>query len=171
VYVSIGPGSYTGLRVGLTVARTLAQAIRTIRCVAVPTVQAVAANASALEFEHLGVVMDAKEQTVYLGVFARRAGRIVPAAQPNLVAVESLPGLLPKPILLIGEALEYCRLTGEGLSIGDESLWPPSAEGVWRVGREMAAAGQFTPYPQLLPLYLRKPEAVRLWEGRRSSAR
>jgi tRNA threonylcarbamoyladenosine biosynthesis protein TsaB len=179
-YVSIGPGSFTGLRVGITVARTLAQTIHRLRCVAVPTVEAVAENAAELDFRHLGVVMDAKEQTVYLAVFARRevpeggrsrldaqGGRIVPVGPATLTPVVGLAEALPKPIILIGEALWYQTLEGKGITLADESCWLPTAAGVWRVGRRLARAGHFLDHHALRPLYLRKPEAVRLWEKRR----
>ncbi len=45
-----------------------------------------------------------------------------------------------------------------------ESLWWPRAENVYAVGRQMAAAGQYTPAGDLLPLYIRRPEAEEKWE-------
>jgi len=169
VYVSVGPGSYTGLRVGITVARTLAQAVAGIRCVAVPTVEAVAENAANLDFRHLGVVMDAKEATVYAAVFVRRDGRIVPAGEPRLLPARQFADQAPRPITLIGEGLWYQDLSGQGITLGEESLYLPSAGAVWRVGRRRAAEGKFQDYHTLQPMYLRKPEAVRLWEKRASN--
>ena len=173
IYVSIGPGSFTGLRVGITVARTLAQLLPDAACVAVPTIEAVAENARDLEFEHLGVVMDAKEGTVYAGVFVRREGQITPAGEPALKPADAFAAECPKPIRLIGEALGYQKIIGGGIAIGDESLWLPRPEGLWRVGRATARSSRFTSYKDILPLYLRKPEAVRLWElpGRRKKSK
>lgn len=152
---------------GITVARTLAQALPETACVAVPTIEAVAENAHALEFEHLGVVMDAKEGVVYAGVFSRREGRVVPADAADLKPAEAFAAECPKPITLIGEALAYQQIAAEGIAVGDESLWLPRPEGLWRVGRAMARSGRHIDYNALRPLYLRKPEAVRLWELRR----
>lgn len=166
VYVSIGPGSFTGLRVGITVARTLGQVVEKIRCAAVPTVEAVAENAASAGLKgHLGVVMDAKD-SIYAAVFMANGERAVPECPPGLISVEDFLARAPRPITLLGEGLGYHQISGQDVTVADESFWLPTAEGVWRVGRRMAAAGQFCKFNDLLPLYLRKPEAVRLWEQR-----
>jgi tRNA threonylcarbamoyladenosine biosynthesis protein TsaB len=171
VYASAGPGGFTGLRVGITVARTLCQAVGGARCVAVPTIQALAAGAAGADFVHLGVLMAAKDQTALLGLFQRRGDEMIQVSPPGLVEIERLAELLPKPVLLIGEALEHCRPAGDGISIGDESLWLPQVIEVWRIGRKLAAQGQYTPPEQVLPIYAREPEAVRLWEKRGQPAK
>jgi tRNA threonylcarbamoyladenosine biosynthesis protein TsaB len=168
LYVSAGPGSFTGLRVGITVARTLAQATASLRLVAVPTIRAVAANARDLSWRDLGVVMDYKDGDLYAGLYTRAegAGEIVPAGEPALMRPEEFLARAPRPLLLIGEALEFAAMQAGGVDHAPAELHLPTPEGVWRVGRRLAAAGVFTDYRRLLPLYSRKPEAVRLWEKR-----
>jgi len=61
-------------------------------------------------------------------------------------------------------------LAADGVTLADESLWLPDVRALWRVGRALAAEGRFTPAAELTPLYLRKPEAVRLWEQRHGPA-
>lgn len=189
-YVSAGPGSFTGLRVGLTCARTLAQALPHLRTVEVPTAEAVAENAGDLDCPRLGVVMDAKESVVFVTFFTRgptnNSDQLMvggpecwqPAGPGQLVHVDELPAVSPRPAInlsgllagrpavLIGEALWHHPVRGEGITLGPEELWLPKAEGVWRAGRRRALAGGFVPYAQLRPIYLRQPEAVRLWEKR-----
>jgi tRNA threonylcarbamoyladenosine biosynthesis protein TsaB len=164
LYVSAGPGSFTGIRVGITVARALAQTLPRLRALAVPTASAIALNAAALDFAHLGVVMDAKEDSMYLARFARDSGQIVQAAPPAIVTVAQLLADTPKPILLIGEGLGYHRISAPGIDIGDQSLWLPRCDAVWQIGRQLAQAGEYGKYTAILPIYSRKPEAVRLWE-------
>jgi tRNA threonylcarbamoyladenosine biosynthesis protein TsaB len=181
LYISIGPGSFTGLRVGITVARTLAQVVVDLRCVAVPTLNVVAQNAADLDFENLAVVLDAKEQIVYAGAFRRgQAGsagpvapadatsRIVPIGPPELVPLADFLAALPRPAVVIGEATQYLPIAAPGITLGPPESIYPRPEALWQLGRAMAAAGQFTDYHLLQPLYLRKPEAVRLWEKRQS---
>lgn len=166
VYVSAGPGSFTGLRVGLTCARTLAQVLPHLRTVAVPTVEAVAENAGDVDCPHLGVVMDAKEKIVFVTFFTRGPECWQPTGPGQLVHLDELSVLAPRPAVLIGEALWHHAVRGEGITLGPEELWLPRAQGVWRVGRRRALAGGFVPYTQLRPIYLRQPEAARLWEKR-----
>lgn len=68
VFISIGPGSFTGLRIAVTVARTLAWAVGS-RIVAVPTMHALARNALAASDEdapsHVAMIVDAKRSQVY----------------------------------------------------------------------------------------------------------
>lgn len=165
LYVSVGPGSLTGLRVGITAARTWMQACPGMKAVAVPSVLAVAENAAGLDFEHLAVLLDIREGSVYTGLFERRDGQISPTSDPQLLPVERLDELLPRPVLALGEALGFHQLSGHGITVAGQEFWLPRPAGVWQVGRRMARQGQFVDLPHLRPMYTRKPDAVRLWES------
>ena len=177
VYVSVGPGSFTGLRIGITVANVLAQSVAGLRCVAVPTVEAVAENAAKAGLDgHIGVIMDAKD-SIYAAVFTNKGTDTITPPQalpeertmstergsygicPLICSVEKFLADAPRPITLLGEGLGYHPISGEGITIADERLWLPTAEGVWRVGRRMASAGRFAQPGQIRPLYLRRPAA------------
>ncbi len=171
VYVSAGPGGFTGLRVGITAVRTFAQALSGVRCVAVPTAHAIARNAADFEWRYLGVVLAARADRIYATVFERRDGRIVEICPGrDWQAAEFLTGT-PRPITLIGEGLAYKPIAVGAADVtvldpADTHLHLPDPAVVWQVGYEMARAGAFTEYHRLLPVYARKPEAVRLWEAK-----
>jgi tRNA threonylcarbamoyladenosine biosynthesis protein TsaB len=166
VYVSVGPGSFTGLRVGITVARTLGQMIPAAKLVAVPTPLAVAENIAAQPWKHLGVLLAAKDEThraTLIGRDEQNHPQII--GQPKVAGLAELLCDWPRPLWLSGEALGYCRPTPEkDVEIVAEDHRLPTVESVWRVGRRLATAGMFTPFTELLPVYARRPEAVRLWE-------
>jgi tRNA threonylcarbamoyladenosine biosynthesis protein TsaB len=163
VYVSAGPGSFTGVRVGVTVARTLGQMVPELRLVGVPTALVVAENARDLKWKHLGVIMDARENCIHVTLFARREDQIAQVGEPRVVTPQEFLDSAPRPLMLIGEGLAYHDLQGQQVEIADPSLHLPTPEGVWSVGRQMARVGQFTDYKRLLPVYTRRPKALRVW--------
>jgi len=171
LYVSIGPGSFTGLRVAVAVGRALALA-QPMQIVAVPTTEVLADNARALDDPpaDLAVILDAKRGQVFAGTFRRqdRAGAITyDAVEPAHLAdpAELLRGA-PRPLAVLGEGCRYHRdvLAGaDGVSIVDPRHWRPRAEAVLRLGWRMARQGRFTAARDLVPLYIRRPEAEEKW--------
>jgi tRNA threonylcarbamoyl adenosine modification protein YeaZ len=77
IYVSIGPGSFTGLRVGITVAKTMAMATGA-KLIAVPTVRVLAENAPP-EAVHVAIVLDAKRGQIFTARF-ERSNSITPSS-------------------------------------------------------------------------------------------
>jgi len=166
-YVSAGPGSFTGLRVGITAVRTLAQALEHLRCVAVPTAHAVARNAADLEWRTLGVIMAARAGSVHATLFERRDGRVVELEPGRTCEARDFLAAAPRPITLIGEGLAYQPMQAADVTVIDPDASPlhaPNPQAVWQVGYELARAGAFTEYHHLMPIYARQVEAVRLWE-------
>lgn len=167
--VSVGPGSFTGLRIGITVARTLAMAVGA-KVVAVPTVDVLACNALGLPDppEHLAVVLDAKRKQVYAAVFRLDGGRYRKVGDACVMAPAELLARTARPLALLGEGVAYHRLalTAPEVSVLDEELSRPRAEVVLRLGWELACSGQFADPKSLVPIYLRRPEAEDLWNAR-----
>lgn len=160
IYVSAGPGSFTGLRIGITAARTMALA-RGARIVAVPTLEVIARNAlEAPELpDRVAVILDAKRGRVYAAAFARSARTLTPTCSP----AETEPGPFlarqQRPCVVVGEGIARHRRVVEaaGLPVLPESLWPPRADTVYRLGHARAARGQFDDPRTLIPIYLRLP--------------
>jgi tRNA threonylcarbamoyladenosine biosynthesis protein TsaB len=171
-FVSIGPGSFTGLRVAVTFARILALA-RHVRICAVPTLMVIVENCLSLPTlpQWPAVILDAKRSQVFGGVFELAADRyraIVPAI---LASPEGILCGNPGPTAVMGEGIEYHRaaVDASGLTIIDPVHWRPRAAMVHRVGWRMASEGHFTPPRALIPHYIRRPEAEELWEKRQAA--
>jgi len=167
-YVSTGPGSFTGLRIGIAVARTLAWSAG-LRLVAVPTVQVIAANALGLAPPpvNLAVVLDAKRGRVY-GAILRLAGDSYEvSAGPYQVEPGRLLADAPRPLAVTGEGVAYHRpaIEGAGVSVLPAVLWTPTAEGVFQLGTRLADGGRFTQPVRLLPNYVRLPEPLEKWQA------
>ncbi len=166
VYVSAGPGSFTGLRIGITVAKTLAMACP-VRLVAVGSIEVIAANAP-LEAMNVGVVLDAKRGQVFAGSFERQGERLVPTLGACLTDPRNFVAESPKPMLLLGEGVKYHgeALKAEGVQVGADSLWWPGARAVCKIGWAMGRRGECADPASLGPIYLRVPEAQELWNKR-----
>ena len=105
MYVSAGPGSFTGLRIGITVAKTLGQTCG-VRIVAVPSIEVIAANAPPSAI-NVGVVLDAKRKQVFAGRFQQRDGQVIATLQACLIEPRQFVAESAKPLLLIGEGVKY----------------------------------------------------------------
>jgi len=166
-YVSIGPGSFTGLRIAVTVARTLAWSIGA-RIVAVPTVDGLSRNvlSATPRPEHVAVILDAKQAQVFAAAFTLRNGQYEKVIDAHMAPPADFLARCPRPLAVLGEGIPYHRpaIDAAGVAVLNEDLWCPRAEHVLTIGRILARAGRFTPGGELLPLYIRRPEAEEKWE-------
>jgi tRNA threonylcarbamoyladenosine biosynthesis protein TsaB len=171
IYVSAGPGSFTGLRIGITLAKTLAFATAGVstgaKVVAVPSVRVLVEN-SPLEARNVIVVLDAKREQIFTASFVRDADRWNEVEPAQLSSLRAMLDKSPRPVHLIGEGIPYHRKfidAGDGeVILTDESLWRPRAGVVARLGFEKALRGEFTEAMKLVPIYIRRPEAEEKFE-------
>lgn len=171
VYVSIGPGSFTGLRVAVSTVKMLAL-VAGIRIVAVPSIEVVAARvAESLEDSgHLAVCLNRKTNQAYSGVFCRCGQVLELLDEPHWRSFCDLLEQAPRPLAIVGHELDdvpECRASQVTILPGEIAVGR-SAD-VWRLGRLMANRGLFEDPGRLVPLYARDPEAVVLWDQRHGS--
>lgn len=166
LYVSTGPGSFTGLRIAITIVRSLAQAVGA-QTVAVPTLDAIALNAPA-DVQNLAVILDAKRGQVFAARYGRQNGVLVRTWGPGLVDPAQFVRETPFPVSVTGEGVDYHRATlqaalGESYRELPRELWFGTAAGIHSIGYSMAKNGNFTPWQQLIPTYIRLAEAEEVW--------
>src|SRR5882672_6699809 len=105
VYVSAGPGSFTGLRIGITLAKTLAFAMG-VKLVAVPTMRVLVENAPS-EARHVIVALDAKREQIFTGRFEKVGGKWVEREGPHLDSLGAMIARAPRPVYLLGEGIPF----------------------------------------------------------------
>lgn len=168
-HISIGPGSFTGLRVAVTFARMLAAASN-VRICAVPTLDVIAENCATIDAppRRVVVILDAKRMQVYGAVYEHRDGTYCRVAEPAMIAPSELLAPFPRPTAVIGEGIAHhlAEIGAAEADVLDESLWWPQAVSVHRLGWRMAEQQQFVSARDLVPNYIRRPEAEELWEKR-----
>jgi len=153
--VAVGPGSFTGLRIGLSAVKGLALALA-IPIAAVPTLDAMAA---ALPFADLPVcpVLDARKGEVYASLYRWDGDGMRREWDYLAVAPEALVARIAEPVILVGGAAGLVATPHARLAPPHRRVSSPSAVGV--LGLARLAAGETVSAADLLPIYLRPSEA------------
>jgi tRNA threonylcarbamoyladenosine biosynthesis protein TsaB len=159
VYVSTGPGSFTGLRVGVMIAKSLSFATGA-KLVAVPSVRVLAENAPD-QARHVVVVLDAKRGQVFTATFDRSDdGTLIETQPARLARLQDVLAQTPRPVHVLGEGVPYHRDSIESdVMVCDESTWIARASVVASVGQSMAKQGGYVDAYKITPTYIRLPEA------------
>ncbi len=175
--VSQGPGSFTGLRVGIALVKGMAFASGGAKkVVAVHTLEAFAWH---FPFSHIPVcpLLDARKGELYGGIFLWKGGsfeRIVPEAvlSPGkwITMAREVLGQGHDKIILMGEGAtiyreEFRSAIGGQALFAPPPLMAPSAANVALVGAQMACKGLFADPETLTPFYIRKSEAELKWQS------
>jgi len=163
VAVAHGPGSFTGLRIGMAEAKGLCWALD-IPVIGVSTLEAMAFGGPDMEGIMLCCAMDARRGQVYNALFTVKDGRPQRLCEDRAISVTELQDEMiscGKPWILLGDGANLCYNTMDrdklSLFLAPEPLRIQSARGVG-----LAAMGK-TPrhIDELLPVYLRLSQAER----------
>ncbi len=163
VVVSRGPGSYTGLRVGIMSAKAFAYAVG-CPVLAIDTFAAIAWQAPE-EASPLDVIADAQQQKVYLQRFEHHQPISPLTIRPVAEWVTDSPAAwVSGPALHLHRA----RLPGNMRPV-DESVWEPRPESLLELALKRWAAGERDDLFAVEPLYLRPSSAEEQWQARSPS--
>lgn len=164
---SMGPGSFTGVRIGAALVKGLAFG-RGVPCVSVSTLEALAENLAALD----GVivpVMDARRSQVYTAILESEGGVLTRKCDDCAISIKALSELLReyggKKIYLVGDGYDVAKrgLEAEGISL---ERTPPllinaSAYSIAQVALRKYERGEYEDDKSISPIYLRLPQAER----------
>lgn len=167
IAVGLGPGSYTGLRIGLTAAKTLAYAIGK-PLLALDSLEAIARNASA-DAARVVVAVDAQRGDAYVAAFGRESpgSPLLRLGPTTIEPVGAWSDALEPGTLVLGPGLERLRADWpEALRIGSPDQGHPDPANLIPLAFESLEAGrQLDPFFSE-PLYLRRSAAEDQWERR-----
>ena len=163
VAVSRGPGSFTGLRIGLATAKGLCWALEK-PAVGVSTLEGIAYGGPTAEGACLCCAMDARRQQVYNALFEIRGGKPARLCPDRAISIAELEAELissQKNWILLGDGAQLCynTLNKEKINVhlAPEPLRLQSARGIGLASRGMPGEGA----DRLLPVYLRLSQAER----------
>lgn len=172
VAVSIGPGSFTGLRIGLATAKALSYALN-IPLIGVPTLEALAYGAAAPGVL-LVPLLDAQKNNVYHARFSWSAAGLREERSADVAAIDDVLEELAaeqRPVLVVGEGALLQRDKIMAKQSAGIDLAPPHSvisrsACVGLLGEKMLEVGRIADAMALEPLYIRRSEAEVLWEKR-----
>jgi tRNA threonylcarbamoyladenosine biosynthesis protein TsaB len=173
VFISIGPGSFTGLRIAVATAKAMALA-NDARIVTVSTLDAIAVNATAqppVQARSVAAILDAKRNKFFVAAYKVPAHDQFPGQLPEKILDDCVmtpqafaDSFVPAhgPVAILGDGLVYYadRFASDQVMVMDSSLWSPRAQAVFHLGLNKARQGLFTDPMALTPNYLRSPGAT-----------
>jgi len=164
VAVDVGPGLYTGLRVGITTARAMAHTLA-VPMISVTSLEAIAHAAGGVG--DIAVAVDAKRGEVFHSTFSVDDVGSFSGTEPAVSAPEELAEFLSaRPgVRVVGDgAIAYRSVfAGRGLSVGGSETAHPSPDAVLRLA--MSRLDAAVAPSAIEPLYLRRPDAVAKWKS------
>jgi len=162
--VSLGPGSFTGLRIGLSLAKGLALAAG-LPLLGVSTLDGLAMQVAGLPGTRICAVLDARKQEVYAACYqCDEKGRPARTGRDQVLRPEMLAGQLNGPLVLVGDgAVAYRDVLlahlGPSAIFAPPGSHFPRAATIGLLGEEMLARGELLDPVSSVPIYVRPSEA------------
>lgn len=167
VAVAAGPGSFTGLRIGVATAKGLAWAGGK-PCAPCSTLESMAWPLAHMEGKLIVCAMDARRKQVYNALFRGRGGRLERLSPDRAISLEELGAELKNFLeekIVVGDGAQLCyntlREEVSGLALAPVHLRTQSAWGVARAAEELAASGGLVSGAELAPVCHRLSQAER----------
>ena len=167
VAVAAGPGSFTGLRIGVATAKGLAWA-GDKDCAPCSTLESMAWPLAHMEGKVIVCAMDARRSQVYNAIFLAKDGKLERLSEDRAISLADLAQELKNienEKIVVGDGAKLCYNVvsemGIALTLAPEHLRMQSGWGVARAAQELAEKGQLIKGEQLNAVYHRLSQAER----------
>lgn len=173
IAISIGPGSFTGLRIGLASAKMLSYALN-IPVVAVSSLEAMAYHYPVPNI-YIASVLDAQKNNAYFALYEYNGNSFdekKSISVMNFTEVVEFCSSLDKPVIFVGDIAQKKAdiiASYKNVSLGMPHLCMPRAANVAMAAMPKFTRHEFSNIMNLEPVYIRRSEAEVLWEKRHSS--
>jgi len=167
IAAAVGPGSFTGLRIGVSTAKGLAWAGEK-PCAPCSTLESMAWPLAHLEGKLIVCAMDARRKQVYNALFLAKGEELERLSPDRAISLEELGEELKKfqfSKIVVGDGAQLCYNTLReripGLALAPVHLRMQSAWGVAQAAERLTAEGALVPGGELVPVYHRLSQAER----------
>ena len=162
VAVAAGPGSFTGVRIGVAAAKGFAWG-KELPCYGVSTLESMALGLGIHE-GYVCAAMDARRSQVYNALFRAENGQLTRIREDRAISLADLEEdlkTLEGPVYLVGDGAALCHRTIPGLILPPQWRQHQRAVGVGLAALKKIAAGEDGNAAALVPNYLRLSQAER----------
>ena len=174
VAVDVGPGLYTGLRVGISSATTIAHALG-IPMIGISSLDLLAFPARWTS-RLIVTALDARRGELFTALFRKVPGGIQRIRDPQVDTPQELLAELmtiEEPALLVGDGvLRYQEIFSSirRVEMAEQGLANPSARSLVQLAHAQALREEFVPSWDIKPIYLRQPDAEINWKTRKEDS-
>ena len=170
IAVDVGPGLFTGMRVGIAAARSMAQALR-IPMIGISSLDLLAFPLR-LSDRIIASVIDARRGEIFYAFYRQVPAGVQRVSEPRVGRVDDLVADLldrGQDVVCVGDgALRYRSEITDGLRVefAEQYLGHPSAAPLVQLAHAKAMREDWVHHSLLAPMYLRRPDAQINWETR-----
>ncbi len=174
VAVDVGPGLYTGLRVGLSSATTIAHALG-IPMIGISSLDLLAFPARWTS-RLIVAALDARRGELFTALFRKVPGGVQRIRDPQVSTPQELLAelmVIEEPALLVGDgALRYQEIFSSirRVEMAEQGLANPSARSLVQLAHAQAIREEFVQSWDIKPIYLRQPDAEINWKTRKEES-
>ena len=169
--VAVGPGSFTGVRIGVAAIKGIAAALEK-KVIPVTTTEALAYNVFGCE-KIICPIMDARRNQVYTAFYTWRDGQFTCLAEAQVLNINDVlekAKAFGQPVVFLGDGvapnLETIQNSGLNVSFADVNCNLQRAASVGALAVKYAKLGKAVNGADVVPIYLRKPQAEREYSGK-----
>ncbi len=160
--VSLGPGSFTGLRIGLATAKGICLA-QELPLIGIPTLDGLAFGFPLSSFP-ICPLLDARRGEVYAAIYYREEGRLERKSSWLVLGIEELGSRIEEKTVFLGEGVrvyreELRKELGERAVFAPEEWSEPSPVNIARLAKDRFEVEGRGDLDDIEPLYLRRPPA------------
>ena len=161
ISVATGPGSFTGLRVGLSAAKGIAYSLG-IPVIGISGIEALASGFSHSEKDIISIVASRRDEVFY-GLFQRNGENLVRKSEDRSIRLTDISDLVREPTLIIGndyvkQKNVICESGNLNITYAPREQWVLRASSVGALGLKRFRENDFDDIRDMVPSYLRPPD-------------